>query len=420
MEYISSKNICLLVRETLKLLDKRPMEAGLRTSYIVYKMLAKTELFEEFEMAELCFVAALRDIGAYKTDKIDNMMKPGFHNHMPHSLYGFLFMKHLFPVPAYGKILLYHHMDFEQMKGVSYEFEFMSDYIHLADDINERLLKEPDTFDYHTLEADTGSKYEERTFRLFAEAEAEYGILEKLKGTSWKEELSDLMDYIMFRNDEKKQYLQMLMYCIGFRSQARVVDTVAAVCIAQEIGRKMKLKEESLEILYYGAILHDMGMLGLAAKEQNITYPPDKKSVDLIWRHINIAEELLRKRFTKQQVVDVALRHHERLDGSGYPNGLKAEQMTTLDMILQTADLASMLISRSAGRIPKSKEDVYIILQREAMTGRLSQKTVTALLENYDEIWKRVKQESDKILVTYRKLQIQFEKVSAKLQELQK
>lgn len=418
MEYISSKNICLLVRETLKLLDKRPMETGARTSYIVYKMLLKTGLFEEFEIAELCCVAMLRDIGAYKTDIIDNMMKPGFKNQMPHAIYGYLFIKHLFPVPSYGKILLYHHMDFEQMKGVSYEFDFMSDFIHLADDVNRRLLTDSASFNIHDLEQYGGTRYEERTVRLFQEAEEEWGMLKRLKGTDWKNELLELMDYIMFRNDEKKQYLQMLMYCMGFKNEERVVDTVAAICIAQEIGRQMKLDKEERKVLYYGTMLHDMGMLGLSDQEQRITYPPDEKSVELIRRHIETQETLLRRRFNNQKVVDVAVRHHERLDGSGYPRGLKASDMTLNDMILQTADLAASLLRKNADKSGGNKERVFSILRKESRAGKLNAETVEAFLEHYDEIGKRVRREANEIMATYNRLQTYFERASVKLQQM--
>lgn len=419
MEYIGSKNICQLIRETLKLLDERPMEAGARTSYIVYKMLMTTELFEEFEIAELCYIAMLRDIGAYKTDKIDDMMAPGFERQMPHALYGYLFVKNLFPVSAYGKILLYHHMDYEQMAGVSYEFDFMSDYIHLADDINMFLLQDKDTFDYHVLEAGIGTKYEDKTYHLFEEAQQKYHILEELKGVQWKEELLQLLEYIIFRNDEKKKYLEMLMYCYGFKSEAIVVDTVATICIAYEIGGRLGLDEEELKLLYYGTMLHNIGMLGIEEKESDITYPLDEKSIKIIKKHIELEEELLRKRFKNQQVVDIAVRHHERLDGSGYPKGLKAADMTILDRILQTADVAASLISTEKGRIPHSKEQVGSILRKECEAGKLGTETVKIFLENYDEICRRVRKESGIILSTYRRLQSQFEKASVKLQQLQ-
>ena len=73
MDFISSKNIFLLTRDTLKLIDKRLMKHGSRTGYIFYKMLQQRGGYEKFEMAELVMLATLHDIGAYKTDDISNI-----------------------------------------------------------------------------------------------------------------------------------------------------------------------------------------------------------------------------------------------------------------------------------------------------------------------------------------------------------
>ncbi len=59
MEYISSKNIVLLICDTLKLLESSLMEHGERTAYIVYKMLEAEGSYELFEMADLAFLAMI-------------------------------------------------------------------------------------------------------------------------------------------------------------------------------------------------------------------------------------------------------------------------------------------------------------------------------------------------------------------------
>ena len=96
MDFISSKNIFLLTRDTLKLIDKRLMKHGSRTGYIFYKMLQQRGGYEKFEMAELVMLATLHDIGAYKTDDISNIGYFEAKNFMPHSIYGYLFLKYLY------------------------------------------------------------------------------------------------------------------------------------------------------------------------------------------------------------------------------------------------------------------------------------------------------------------------------------
>ncbi len=111
MEYISSKNIVLLICDTLKLLNRTLIEHGERTAYIVYKMLEAEGSYELFEIADYAFLAMIHDMGAYKTEKMEDLILFETKNYMPHSIYGYLFLKYLSPLEKEPKILLYHHIN---------------------------------------------------------------------------------------------------------------------------------------------------------------------------------------------------------------------------------------------------------------------------------------------------------------------
>lgn len=113
MEYIKSKDIFLLMRDTLKLIHQRPMAHGSRVAYMVYLMLREGGRYEEFELADMVMVATMHDIGAYMTEagKINDILRYEAKDSMAHSIYGYLFFKHLSPgersgesnhVPPYG------------------------------------------------------------------------------------------------------------------------------------------------------------------------------------------------------------------------------------------------------------------------------------------------------------------------------
>lgn len=68
MEYIKSKDIFLLMRDIMKMINPTLMEHGSRVAYIVYKMLQEEGRYEEFELADIVMVATMHDIGAYKSD----------------------------------------------------------------------------------------------------------------------------------------------------------------------------------------------------------------------------------------------------------------------------------------------------------------------------------------------------------------
>ena len=88
MDYISSKNIFFLIRDTLRLIDGRVMEHGSRTAYIVYKMLQCKGGLEDYEMADIAMLVTLHDIGVYKTDNPGDVLRYEGRDYMPHSIYG--------------------------------------------------------------------------------------------------------------------------------------------------------------------------------------------------------------------------------------------------------------------------------------------------------------------------------------------
>ena len=122
MEYIKSKDIFLLVRDTLKIVYPRLMKHGSRVAYMVYTMLREEGKYEEFELADIVMAATLHDIGAYKTERerLGDILRYETKECMAHSIYGYLFFKYLSPIPDLAKVIMYHHMDYEQLKQMNY------------------------------------------------------------------------------------------------------------------------------------------------------------------------------------------------------------------------------------------------------------------------------------------------------------
>lgn len=409
MEYITSKDLCLLIRDILKLTDKRVMEHGSCVSYIVYRMLEETELFEEFEMAELSFITSLHNIGGYRTDNIEEMLKYGYKNYMPHSIYGYLFLKNLLPIPGYGKILLYHHMNYEQMSGVDYEFKFMSDYIHIADDAYTRYKESGGAFDYKSLKEKAGKKYSEKAYELLDAVAQNDSVFDRIDDGSYKEELDRLMDFVLFRDDEKQKYLEMLMYCTGLRSVQVMENTGMCVGVCDELSRRMGIKQVDRQRLYLAALLHDSGMLFVPGSIIRKPKKLSEKEMKVIQFHVKKADEVLREHFKDQEVVDIAVRHHERLDGSGYPVGLKAARLSRPERILQVADTVCGIAGKKSYHEARDKEETCRILREEAEKGRLDADIVKLMIENYTDIWKHIQKEAAKTLATYQKIEKQYE-----------
>lgn len=413
MDFISSKNIFLLTRDTIKLIDKRLMKHGSRTGYILYKMLKQRGGYEKFEMAELVMLATLHDIGAYKTDDVKAGIRFEVKQYMPHSIYGYLFLKYLSPMEEKSKIILYHHMDYEKIKDIVYTYKEEAAFLNFAEKVDIYRVALQDKFDISVLGQYIGTRYSEEAFELFRLANRNGEIFEHLDTEEYEKELDELMDYIMFTNEEKRRYMEMLMYCLGFRSPQKVVDSVTSICICEELGSRLFLKEKEAEKLYYGALLHDIGMLAMPDEIVEKDRVPTPEETKILKTHVEISEEILKNRL-EQDVVNIVTAHHERLDGSGYPKKLKDMQMNISQKILQVADKVTGLINGEFYEYAHSKEQIIPILIEEADRRKLSSQVVDVMILFYDEIMEKVKLESEQILLLHKKLAAQFEKIRNK------
>lgn len=415
MEYIKSKDIFLLMRDILKLIHPRLMEHGSRVAYMVYKMLQEEGQYEEFELADIVMVSTFHDIGAYKTERgrINDMLRYESRDSMAHSIYGYLFLKYLSPVPDLAKIVMYHHRDYEQLQKVDYEYKNVAAYINIAEKMDIYSSSMGSQFDIHMFQKQAGTKLSAAGLDRFYQCEAKYDIFDKIRSGEYKKELDAITEFMIFSNEDKKKFLEMLMYCLGFTSESMVVDTITAVCICEEIGNKMMLSEFEKELLYYGTLIHDIGMLAIPREIIEAPRKLEPEEIKLLRTHVDIAGQELSERM-KNEVVSIALAHHERGDGSGYPLRLKDYQMNMPQRILQVSDVVSALVNKRSYRDAMPKDKVIAILNEEVAKNRLKKQVVNTLVISYDSVINRVKKESAEILKMYQTLNLQYEQVSKK------
>lgn len=416
MEYIHSKDIFLLMRDTLKMIDRKAMDHGSRVAYYLYKMLECKGGYEKFELADFVCLASLHDIGAYKTENLNNVVGYECKEPMFHSAYGYLVFKHLSPLSELASVILYHHTDYSKLKGVNYEYKEIATYLNLAEKIDIYSMALGDKFELDIFEKQVGTVISREALDLFHQAMKKYNIMWMVKKGGYKEELADIASYMIFTNEDKRKFLEMLMYCQGFKKESYVVNIVACLCMAEYLGEKMGLSDLEKEQLYNGVLLHDIGML---AMPRELTEAPRRwtpEEHDKVKMHVHLAEKALNNRMA-EEVVAIIAAHHERCDGSGYPRGLRDVQMSQTQKILQVTDTVTALLGNRPYRPALKKEEIVSLLKKETAAGKYNRAIVHMLLNSYDEIMKQVKIRSEEILLTYRKLNQQYKQVSGKLRE---
>lgn len=108
--------------------------------------------------------------------------------------------------------------------------------------------------------------------------------------------------------------------------------------LGRQLGQRLGLDESTCEQLDIAGQLHDIGMFAIPAK---VLAQPSKMSVaefQAMQQHTTIAEEMLRPLKMLEPVLPAVKGHHERMNGTGYPDGLKAQDIPIVARILAVAD----------------------------------------------------------------------------------
>jgi putative nucleotidyltransferase with HDIG domain len=115
--------------------------------------------------------------------------------------------------------------------------------------------------------------------------------------------------------------------------------------LAYAIARKMGLSEERVEGLRVAGLLHDVGKVSVPAELLSKPTRLTPAEFSLVKAHPQTGYEILKGVVFPWPVADIVLEHHERLDGSGYPRGLKGEAISLEARILAVADVVEAMVS---------------------------------------------------------------------------
>ncbi|MHB9133700.1 MAG: HD domain-containing phosphohydrolase [Armatimonadota bacterium] len=128
------------------------------------------------------------------------------------------------------------------------------------------------------------------------------------------------------------------------------------------IGRVMGLPERQVEGLRVGGMLHDIGKLYVPSEMLSKPTMLSEIEYDLIRNHANAGHEILKTVNFPWPVAEMAYQHHERLDGSGYPNGISGEKILLEARIIAVADVVESMAShrpyRPARGIDSALEEI--------------------------------------------------------------
>ncbi len=128
--------------------------------------------------------------------------------------------------------------------------------------------------------------------------------------------------------------------------------------LARLVGENMGLAEDMVEQLYLNGLLHDIGKISIPTSI--LTKPGELAEEEwaLIRAHTKQGYSILKDANLPWPVADIALQHHERLDGSGYPNGITGDSLSLEVSILAVCDVVEAMSSHRPYRPARTTSDI--------------------------------------------------------------
>ncbi len=180
----------------------------------------------------------------------------------------------------------------------------------------------------------------------------------------------------MLRNKKAIDSLEeaeTILFSLAQTVEARDEDTgnhcerLASLSIA--LGTALGLPEEDLIALHRGGFLHDIGKIAVPDAILNKGGHLNDDEWGVMRSHTWVGEGICRPMKSLAPVLPIIRNHHERWDGSGYPDGLAGEQIPLLARILQVADIFDALLSKRSYKEPYTTEEAVGLLRQEAENG---------------------------------------------------
>jgi len=202
-------------------------------------------------------------------------------------------------------------------------------------------------------------------------------ILSISMGCAVKQDISENMDDI-FKEAEDDMYrrklperssmrsknIDLIMNTLFEKSNREMNHSIRVSKLCEAIATNMKIDKNNVNQIRLAGLMHDIGKIGIADNILNKEGKLDHDEWQAILKHPEIGFRILSSAKEFSQIADYVLEHHEKWDGTGYPKGIKAEQISLQARIITIADAYDAMTSDRSYRKGLSEEEAILEIKR--------------------------------------------------------
>ncbi len=160
--------------------------------------------------------------------------------------------------------------------------------------------------------------------------------------------------------------LVTMVRTLSLRDRYTARHSAAVARYAYAVAKAAGCSEDELRIVHTAGLLHDIGKFAFPDRILLADSPLSEADLEIVHQHPVNGAELVRRIEGYDKIAAVILAHHERVDGTGYPHGLRADEIPALARIISVADTYDVLTARDTYRPPISSSEAIAELRNVA------------------------------------------------------
>ncbi len=404
----NSSTVLKYLRKVLNEINKGYLDSGVRTGFIMKRYCEKYNIPDDIG-SKLVLLCMLKNIGAYHQN---NFIPKS--NHALTAASSYTFLRYCSPLGDSAKPLLFFKARY--MPDVDNDEYIYGLLITLINQVVMYIYQEYTLEEINDLiKKDTrGYFHPDQVKKVLRLLRDEEDILERLSDAQSSLYIYETSNYILktkYTDEDLLSFIDTTNFAFEFHNPETIGHTITTEAIAEALAKLSRLPEGMVDEIRLAGLLHDIGKIRVPA--EILSYPGklDDEMTKEMRRHVEYTRDILSNCFS-YKIVEIASNHHERLDGSGYPRGLRAIDLSIGDKIIAVADMTSALYCKRSYKESFSSEQIQSVIDEEAREGRLDRRICNHLLDNFDEIMDEAKARETIVLEKYRAMMKMYDELS--------
>ncbi len=366
----------------------------LRTAYFSEKIGEYLGL-PDTDMIELVVAAMLHDIGVLSQDDLTAIIDQNETKIHGHARRGAALLGIYEPFRDVAQIILHHHTNAEDLfqQGLNQRLGLLSNILFLADSLERKISNKitlNNVLDYKDdfiryVSGRVGRYYLPDVAGAFIHcAQSEVFWFEAMMTcANRKSKYTNVSPWICSLEDDRG-IVELFSNLIDLRSHFTATHSAGVACTSRGLAELIGLGYEACEAINLAANLHDLGKLSVPLALINKPGKLTDSEFNTIKLHPFYTQKVLSSIQGMEEVAIWAGTHHERLDGSGYPFGLRGEAIPIQSRIIAVSDIFVAMSERRPYREPLDKPRAMQELTHAARNGQIDPVISGLLLDNYD------------------------------------